>query len=135
MMVRLTIALFTVVAASIFAASPVVAQTAQTAQTAQPAQTTQPPRNAAWWTDAGRILAGDAPNAASALTKVASQPSVQRHRGAFMRSWAQFEASRLKPAMKFAQDEITRQPQAAGPGKSEPAVTGKNFHAQRPQPV
>ena len=114
--IRLTFAGFSVVAASFFAAAPVFAQTAQTA-TATP-QTTPIPlitRGAAWWTDAGRILAGDVPSAGSVLGKIANQPSVQQHRGAFARSWSQFEAARLKPAMKFAQDEITTQPQAEGP--------------------
>jgi hypothetical protein len=49
------------------------------------------------------------------LGKIANQPAAQRHRGAFLRSWTQFEAARLKPAMKFAQDELAKQPQATGP--------------------
>ena len=131
---RSTIALFSVVAASFFATAPVLGQTAQppavqppavqppaaqtppkSPQVAPLAQPTQIKRNAAWWTDAGRILAGEVPNASSTLGKIANQPSVQRHRGAFLRSWSQFEAARLKPAMKFAQDEITKLPQATGP--------------------
>ncbi len=88
---------------------------AQVPQATQIKPITPIKRDAAWWTDAGRILAGEVPNAASVLGKIANQPSVQRHRGAFARSWSQFEAARLKPAMKFAQDEITRQPQATGP--------------------
>jgi hypothetical protein len=106
--VRLTIAWLSVAAASLLASAPAFANTAQT----PPLQTT---RSVAWWTDAGRILSGEAPNAGSVLGKIANQPGVQRHRGAFVRSWSQFETSRLKPAMKFAQDEIVTQPQAAGP--------------------
>lgn len=72
-------------------------------------------RSAAWWTDAGRILAGEVPKAAGVLAKVAELPSVARHRAAFARSWSQFEESRLKPTMKFAQEEIATQRQAEGP--------------------
>ena len=72
-------------------------------------------RNAAWWTDASRILAGDVPNAGSPLGKLAKEPSVEQHRKAFARSWAQFEASRLKPAMRFSQGEVAAQMQATGP--------------------
>jgi hypothetical protein len=75
----------------------------------------QTPRNAAWWTDASRILAGDAPNAGSPLAKLANEPSVDQHRKAFAHSWAQFEASRLKPAMRFSQGEVAAQMQGAGP--------------------
>lgn len=105
---RLTIAVVSLIFSGLFAAGAALANTAQ-------APAAQPARTAAWWTDAGRILAGEVPNAGSALGKIASQPAVQRHRGAFTRSWSQFEASRLKPAMKFAQDEIANLPQAAGP--------------------
>lgn len=128
---RARLTLVSAVVASLFAVAPVYAQTAQavppagqaaqpaqaapsvqTAQATQPAQVT---RNSAWWTDAGRILAGEAPNAGSALGKLANQTSVQTHRELFRRSWAQFEASRLKPTIKFAHEEIVTQPQAAGP--------------------
>ena len=54
-----------VTVAGLLAAAPVVAQT---------------PRNAAWWTDASRILAGEAPTAGSALGKLATEPSVEQHR-------------------------------------------------------
>ena len=75
----------------------------------------QTARSAAWWTDAGLILAGEEPNAGSDLGKIAKQASVQQHRTAFNAAWTQFEASRLKPAMKFAQGEIATQAQAKGP--------------------
>lgn len=75
----------------------------------------QSPRGAAWWTDAGRILAGETPNAGSALDRLANQAAVQQHRAAFGRSWAQFEQSRLKPAMRFAQEELAQLPPASGP--------------------
>jgi hypothetical protein len=114
MTVRNTIGLVCVAAAGLFAAFPVLARTAPTTAD-QPAQVAQAARSAAWWTDAGRILAGETPEAGSVLGKIARQPAVQRHQGAFARSWSQFEASRLKPAMKFAQDEIATLPQAAGP--------------------
>lgn len=95
--------LLTLAAASLIAVSPALAQTAPST------------RDAAWWTDAGRILAGETPTAGSALAKVGNQPAAQQHRAAFTRSWSHFEASRLRPAMRFAQDEIVTQPQAAGP--------------------
>lgn len=108
MNIRLVVAVFSLVAAGLFAVAPVFANTAQ-------APTVQTARGAAWWTDAGRILAGEAPTAGSALGKLANQPAVQRHRGAFAQPWSQFESSRLKPAMKFAQEEIATLPQAEGP--------------------
>lgn len=89
-----------VTVAGLLAAAPVVAQT---------------PRNAAWWTDASRILAGEAPTAGSALGKLATEPSVEQHRKAFARSWAQFDASRLKPAMRFSQGAVAPQSPGAGP--------------------
>ena len=72
-------------------------------------------RNAAWWTDASRILAGEMPTAGSPLARLAQEPSVEQHRKAFTRSWAQFEASRLKPTMRFSQSEVAGQAQSAGP--------------------
>jgi hypothetical protein len=86
--------------AGLLATAPALAQTA---------------RNAAWWMDASRILAGEAPNAGSPLAKLAHERAVDQHRKAFARSWAQFEASRLKPAMRFSQGEVTAQMQGAGP--------------------
>ncbi len=123
MTVRRTVARVSVLAASLFSALPVAARSAQTGPgqavpatpPVQTAQAVQATRSAAWWTDAGRILAGEVPEAGSTLGRIANQPAVQRHSGAFARSWSQFEAARLKPAMKFAQDEITTQPQATGP--------------------
>jgi hypothetical protein len=84
-------------------------------QSAPVSHTPQAVRNAAWWSDAGRILAGEAPNAGSTLGTIANQPAVQQHRAAYKHSWTQFEASRLKPAMKFAQEELAALPQAEGP--------------------
>lgn len=75
----------------------------------------QSTRNAAWWTDASRILAGEMPNAGSPLVKLANEPSVEMHRKAFSRSWVQFEASRLKPAMRFSQGQVATQMQGTGP--------------------
>jgi hypothetical protein len=117
MSVRKTVALVSVMAASVLATTAVLARTTPTTteRAAPPMQATPAVRSAAWWADAGRILAGEAPEAGSVLGKIAHQPAVQRHGGAFARSWSQFEASRLKPAMKFAQDEIATLPQAEGP--------------------
>ena len=73
-------------------------------------QPTPPSPRASWWTDAGRILAGEEPDAGSTLGKLAKVASVQNHRRLLSAAWSQFEASRLKPAMKFAQAELTAQP-------------------------
>ena len=86
--------------------SPVAAQTA---------------RDPSWWTDASRILAGEEPNAGGELGRLAKQPSVLQHRAAFVGAWSQFEASRLKPAMKFAYAEIV--PQAASKGPDGTLIT------------
>jgi hypothetical protein len=72
-------------------------------------------RNAAWWTDASRILGGLPMEAGSALGKLANLPPVQQHRDAFTRSWPPFENARLKPALKFGQEEIVPLAQSAGP--------------------
>lgn len=71
---------------------------------------TPPSPRATWWTDAGRILAGEEPDAGSVLGKLAPVASVQNHRRLFNTAWSQFEVSRLKPAMKFAQAELATQP-------------------------
>lgn len=88
------------VAAGLLAALPTSAQTA---------------RDAAWWTDASRMLAGDKPNAGSNLAKLAHEPAVVEHRKLSTRSWNQFENARLKPTMRFANIEVVRQAQSAGP--------------------
>lgn len=98
-------ALCTILVTGLAAAGPLPAQKAQSAPIV---------RSAVWWSDAARILAGEAPKA-GVLGKAAELPSVQRHRAAFERSWSQFEQSRLKPTMKFAQEEIATQRQAEGP--------------------
>lgn len=129
LLARLPLVLCAVVAMHTWAQSPAPAQAvratpavvtpgaggvapAKAAKAARPAVSA---RGAAWWTDAGRILAGEVPNAGSALAKIANNASVQQHRAAFGNSWSQFEASRLKPAMNFARAEIAPQPQARGP--------------------
>ena len=53
--------------------------------------------------------------AGSALGKLANLPPVQQHRDAFTRSWPPFENARLKPALKFGQEEIVPLAQSAGP--------------------
>ena len=110
---RLHRALCSVMTASLLAAAPALAHT----PSAAPATPADPPpvaRNAAWWTDASRILAGQAADSGSPLAKLANLAPVKQHRDAFTRSWSSFENTRLKPAMKFAQDEVAPQPQAAG---------------------
>lgn len=87
-------------AACLFATAPAAAQSS---------------RNAAWWADASRILAGEDPTAGSALGKLANEPAVAQHRKQLAQSWSQFEASRLKPALRFSQAEIARQSQRSGP--------------------
>ena len=110
---RLHRVLYAVMTASLFAAAPALAQTLPAAAST-PAVPPSAVRNAAWWTDAARILAGQAPDAGSELGKLAKLAPVQQHRDALARPWASFETTRLKPAMKFAQDEIVPQPPAAG---------------------
>lgn len=72
-------------------------------------------RDAAWWTDASRILAGERPNAASDLAKLGNEPAVAEHRKLSTRSWTQFENARLKPTIRFANTELLRQAQSTGP--------------------
>lgn len=115
---RCVVALHAIFALGLSLAETALAQPPQSAP-AIPAVAIAPPpqtiRNAAWWTDASRILAGQMPEAGSALGKIANSAPVQQHRDVSQRSWTHFETARLKPAMKFALDEIAPQPQAAGP--------------------
>lgn len=71
-------------------------------------------KDAARWTDAGRILAGADPDESGDLAALAKLPAVQRHKSIFNNAWAQFETARLKPAMEFGRAEIAGQPQAKG---------------------
>ncbi len=110
-------ALHASLAAALLLAAPALAQAPLSTPAITAAPVTSPPavRNAAWWTDASRILAGQLPEAGSALSKIANTMAVLQHRDAFQRSWPPFDTTRLKPAMKFAQDEIVPRPQAVGP--------------------
>lgn len=74
-----------------------------------------PTRDAAWWTDASRILAGDKPGSAGVLSRLGNEPAVVEHRKLSTRSWTQFENARLKPTMRFSNIELLRQAQSAGP--------------------
>lgn len=71
-------------------------------------------KDAARWTDVGRILAGVDPDASGDLAALAKLPAVQRHKSLFNKAWTQFEAARLKPAMDFGRAETAGQPQAKG---------------------